>query len=139
MNLPQNTLYQFEDTIRLISWEADSPTISSGAMPQFTLCWQITAPTNRPAAYSLKLVEDGIPVGERTTVHGLGHYDWQQWQTGYSWCEVLEIPVGDVEAGMTYDILLVLLDAQTGAVDWQATTADGTPVPFPVLGQVRGE
>jgi hypothetical protein len=53
------------------------------------------------------------------------------------------MPVGDDRFGAippepraTYDILVVLLDARTGDVNWTATTDDGAVVPFPVLGQL---
>ncbi|MEO1668387.1 MAG: hypothetical protein AAFU54_27375 [Chloroflexota bacterium] len=134
----QDALFVFDETVRLTDYAAESVVIGPGEMAVFTLCWDVMAAPSRPAAYSLRIVKDGVPVGERTTVHGLGRYDWRQWQVGDAWCEGLEVPVGDVEPGTVYDVLLVLLDAQTGAVDWQATTADGTPVPFPVVGQVTG-
>jgi hypothetical protein len=35
-------------------------------------------------------------------------------------------------------MLVILLDAETQAVDWAATMPDGTPVQFPIVGQVTG-
>ena len=131
------TVIVYDDTIQLMGWHAPQ-SITSDDLTTVTLCWEVLATPERPAAYSLKLVRDGIPVGERTTVHGLGRYDWQQWEPGAAFCDALDVPVGTVDAGQPYDVLLVVLDAETGAVDWDATTEDGTPLPFPVLGQVVG-
>ncbi len=128
----------FGDVIELEGWHTDADTITSGELVTVTLCWRVLDSTKRPAAYSFRIVKDGVPVGERTTVHGLGRYDSAQWQPGFAFCDALDVPIGEVEPGATYDVLLVMLDAQTGAVDWQATTPDGVPVVFPVLGQVVG-
>lgn len=125
----------YDDTMRLDAWDAPA-TLHADTLTPVTLCWQVLQPTARPAAYSLKIVKDGIPIGERTTVHGLGRYDAKRWQTGHRFCDVLDVPIGAVEAGATYDLLLVMLDAQTGAVDWEARTGDGTILPFPVIGQI---
>ncbi len=132
------TVVVYDETIRLTGWDAP-PTITSNTLVTVGLCWEVLAAPTRPAAYALKLVREGVPVGERTTVHGLGRYDWRQWEPGAAFCDALDVPVGDVEPGATYDMLLVLLDAETGAVDWPATTEDGTPLPFPVLGRVGGD
>ncbi len=131
------TVVVYDDSIRLTSWTAPE-TVTSDDLMTVTLCWEVLAEPSRPAAYSLKLVQDGIPVGERTTVHGLGRYDWRLWEPSAAFCDALDVPVGAVEPGAHYDLLLVLLDAETGAVDWPATTEDGTPLPFPVLGSVTG-
>ncbi len=130
--------YTFEQTVHLMGWHAPTSTITSGELFPVKLCWRVLQPTQRPAAYSLKIVQDGVPVGERTSVHGLGRYDWRQWQEDDAFCETVDVPIGDVEPNAAYDIILVMLDAYTGAVDWQATAPDGTPVAFPWLGQVRG-
>lgn len=74
---------------------------------------------------------------DRTSVHGMGRYDSGQWKPGDRWCDTVDVPISTPpEAGMTYDILLVMLDARTGAVDWQATTLDGTAIQYPFIGQV---
>jgi hypothetical protein len=41
-----------------------------------------------------------------------------------------------VQAGQTYDLLLVVLNARTQAVDWQATDSNGNPIQFPFIGKV---
>lgn len=128
----------YADTMRLVAWHAPD-TITSDTLATVTLCWHVLQETERPAAYALKLVRDGVPVGERTTVHGLGRYDSTAWAAGYQFCDAVDVSVGTVERGAAYDVLVVMLDAQTGAVDWPATTGDGTPLPFPVLGQVVGD
>ena len=132
------TPFVFDATIQLVGWHTDADAITSGELVTVTLCWRVLAATARPAAYAFRMVKDGVPVGERTTVHGLGRYDSAQWTPGYAFCDALDVPVSTVEPGMTYDLLLVMLDAQTGAVNWRATTPDGVPVAFPVLGQVVG-
>lgn len=130
-------VFDYGGAIRLLGWRTDEAALEAGELYTVTLCWQVLQATERPAAYSLRLVRDGVPVGERTTVHGLGRYGWRQWTPGYTFCEGLDVPIRDnLEPGTPYDMILVMLDAQTGAVDWQATTPDGAPVPFPVLGAV---
>lgn len=134
----QHTAYDFDDTIRFNGWAADTTTIRSGDTYTIRMCWEPLQVPERAGAYSLKIVKDGVSVGERTTVLGLGRFDSAQWVRGYTVCDTLDVPVDVVEAGATYDLLLVMLDADTGAVDWQAAAPDGTPVPFPILGQVIG-
>lgn len=139
-NLPElnATVYDFGESMRLLGWRTDETALTPGELYTVTLCWRVLQPTDRAAAYSFRLVRDGVPIGERTTVHGLGRYGSRQWTAGYTFCDALDVPIHTAEPGVTYDMLLVMLDAQTGAVDWQATTPDGVPVQFPVLGQVNG-
>jgi hypothetical protein len=122
--------------IRLIGWAAETDTLTDNRPYRLTLCWQVLDTPTRPAAYSVKVVRNGVPVGERTTLHGTGRYSSRAWGVGDTWCETLAVPITGTQPDTAYDVLLVLLDSETGAVDWQATTSDGTPVPFPVLGQV---
>lgn len=128
------THIDFDATMRLWGWHAPEVALVNGTPLPVTLCWQVLATPTRPAAYSLKLVRDGISAGERTTLHGLGRYDWRQWTVGARFCEVLSVPIDAAQPNTRYDLLLVMLDAQTGAVDWAAADANGTPIAFPVLG-----
>jgi hypothetical protein len=137
----QGTVFDFDDTVRLLGYAHDGDTFTDN--DQITLCWEVLQPTERFAAYAVRYVKDGIPVANRTTVHGLGKYNSTLWQTGDIFCDGVDMSVGNPlfggtppESGTTYDILVVMLDANTQAVDWQAITLDGTPVQFPVLGQL---
>ena len=126
----------FEQTIRFLGFRQDSPVLE-GNQHSLTLCWEVLKPTERPAAFSVKLVHDGNIIADRTSVHGMGRYDSGQWKAGDRWCDRVDVPISSPpEAGMTYDILLVMLDARTQAVDWQATTMEGVPIQYPFIGQV---
>lgn len=134
--------YDFDDTIRLLGYTPQSPIIQD-QQHTITLCWEVLQPTTREAAYSVRYVKDGVPIAARTTVHGLGRYNSTLWQAGARFCDAVDMPIGDPLFGAvppmpntTYDILVVMLDARTLDVNWTATTLDGTPVAFPVLGQI---
>lgn len=133
----------FDDTVRLLGYTSSNETLTT-PIHTLTLCWEVLQPTDRHAAYAVRYVKDGIPTAARTTVFGLGRYNSTQWTAGAVFCDVLDMPVGDPQfggaepvAGTTYDILVVMLDAATQDVNWSATTDDGTPVAFPVIGQLR--
>jgi hypothetical protein len=128
----------FDHTLRFLGYTQDSPALDA-PIHTLQLCWQVLQPAARPAAFSLKFVHDGTIIGDRTSVPGMGRYDSGQWKTGDIWCDRVDVPVtGPVVAGQTYDVLLVLLDAKTQAVDWQAAAPDGTPIQYPFIAQVVG-
>jgi 4-amino-4-deoxy-L-arabinose transferase-like glycosyltransferase len=132
----QGNPVDFAETIRFLGMSQDS-TVSSGDSHTLTLCWEVLQPTERPAAFSIKIVHDGNIIADRTSVHGLGRYDSGQWRTGDRWCDLVRIPIITTpQPGVTYDLLLVMLDARTQAVDWAASAPDGTPVQYPFIGQV---
>jgi len=133
----------YDGTIRLLGVAQDTPVLS-GETHTVTLCWEVLQPATRPAAFSVKLVRDGLIVADRTSYHGLGHYPSSQWQPGDRFCDRVELPYDDPDVpddpqpqpGTVYDILVVLLDARTREVDWQPTLADGRAIQFPFVGQV---
>ncbi|MBZ0285336.1 MAG: glycosyltransferase family 39 protein [Anaerolineae bacterium] len=126
----------FDQTIRFMGYQQDSPLLE-GSHHKLMICWEVLKAASRSAAFSIKLVHDGQIIGDRTSVHGLGRYDSGQWKAGDIFCDRVEVPItGAVENDQTYDILLVMLDAQTQAVDWQATALDGTFIQYPFIGQV---
>jgi 4-amino-4-deoxy-L-arabinose transferase-like glycosyltransferase len=133
----------FDDTVRLLGYHTDSEQLSD-EVQTVKLCWEVLQPTDRYAAYAVRYVKDGVAVANRTTVHGLGRYNSTIWEPGAVFCDAVDLAVGDEafgavspEPGVTYDLLVFMLDAQTGDVNWTARTDDGTVVPFPVLGQAR--
>lgn len=141
----RGTPYTFDNTLRLLGYHrpGGDEIPPNAKLDTVTLCWEVLQPTDRLAAYAVRYVKDGIAAGNRTTVHGLGKYNSTQWQAGAVFCDAVDVPIGDPlfgavppEPGNSYDVLVFLLDADTGDVNWQATTPDGTPVPFPVVGQV---
>lgn len=135
----QGNAYDFENTIRFLGYSQENfqPTLSGDSYP-ITLCWEVLNSTERPAAFSVKIVKDGNIIADRTSVHGMGRYFSPLWQPGDLFCDAVDVPIQQTpQAGQTYDILLVLLDARTQAVDWQATTVDEAPVQFPFIGQVQ--
>lgn len=137
--LLQGNPVDFEHTIRFLGYQHESE-ILRGAFHELTLCWEVLKTAERPAAFSVKFVRDGSIMADRTSVHGLGRYDSGQWKRGDIWCDQVTVPIStEPEKGQTYDILLVLLDAATQAVDWNAATADGIPVQYPFIGQVMAE
>jgi 4-amino-4-deoxy-L-arabinose transferase-like glycosyltransferase len=126
----------FDHTIRFLGYTQGSPLLT-GNLHTIQLCWEVLTPAARPAAFSVKFVHDGKIIADRTSLHGLGRYDSGQWKAGDIWCDRVDVPITTApEPGQTYDVLLVLLDAHTQAVDWQATTPDGTPIQYPFIAQV---
>jgi 4-amino-4-deoxy-L-arabinose transferase-like glycosyltransferase len=134
----QGSTVDFEHVIRFLGYMQESE-ILQGDSHTIQLCWEVLQTTTRPAAFSIKLVHDGQIIADRTSVHGMGRYISTLWKPGDIFCDFVEIPITTApEAGQTYDILLVLLDARTQAVDWQAATPDGTPIQYPFIGKVTG-
>jgi 4-amino-4-deoxy-L-arabinose transferase-like glycosyltransferase len=126
----------FEGTIRFLGYSQESAILTDESHTM-TLCWEVLKATERPAAFSVKIVHDGNIIADRTSVHGLGRYDSGQWKPGDRWCDTVAIPIfAQPQVEQTYDVLLVLLDARTQAVDWQAATSDGTPIQYPFIAQV---
>lgn len=133
----------FDDTIRLLGYTFDTPYLS-GKRHTVTLCWEVLRPTDRPAAFSIKFVRDGVIVADRTSIHGLGHFDSSQWRAGDIFCDDVDVPLDDPDVpddpqpqpGTVYDMLVVVLNAETQAVDWDAALLDGSPVEFPFIGSV---
>jgi 4-amino-4-deoxy-L-arabinose transferase-like glycosyltransferase len=132
----QGSAIDFEHTIRFLGFTQES-NVLRGDSHTIQLCWEVLQATMRPAAFSIKLVHDGQIIADRTSVHGMGRYISAIWKPGDIFCDTVEIPITTApQAGQVYDILLVLLDARTQAVDWQATTPDGTPIQYPFIGKV---
>ena len=126
----------FDGTVRLLGYRRPDATLRAGGLHRITLCWEVLQPTDRLAAYSVKLMRDGIILADRTSVHGLGHYDSSLWRSGDRWCEDVDIRIEQVPLpGQVYDVLVALLDARTQDFDWQAARLDGTAVAFPFIGQ----
>ncbi len=130
------TPVDFDHTIRFIGYTQDT-SVLSGDLHTIQLCWQVLQPAARPGAFSVKIVHNGDIIGDRTSIHGLGRYDSSQWKPGDTWCDSVDVPITKTpQSGITYDVLLVMLDARTQAVDWHATAPDGTPIQYPFIAQV---
>jgi hypothetical protein len=112
----------------------------TGALARYTLCWDILpgAPPDKSAAFSLKLfTQDGVQVADRTSLPGMGRYPAGAWQPGDRVCDAVDLPItGVIAPGAVYNLILVLLDAETLAVDWAARTADGAPLLIPLIAGV---
>jgi hypothetical protein len=130
--------YTFDDSIQLLGWNIPRDTIRNGERLPVTLCWRVLNLPSRGAAYALKIVENGVPVGERTTFHGLGRYPVAAWQVGATFCDRLEVPIGVTRADARYDVLVVLLDPTSGATDWVIRGGNGNGVQYALLGAVWG-
>jgi hypothetical protein len=134
----QGNPVDFDHIIRFLGYTQDN-SILQGDSHTIRLCWEVLQTTTRPAAFSIKLVHDGQIIADRTSVHGMGRYISTLWKPGDIFCDTVEIPITtSPQAGQVYDILLVLLDARTQAVDWQATTPDDVPIQYPFIGQITG-
>ncbi len=131
----------FDHTIRFLGYARPDLHVYQGRLHRITLCWQVLKPAAHPAAFALKFFESPtVTVGERTSVHGLGHYPSALWQAGDTFCDDVDVPItGTIEPGRVYNMILVLIDAQTMAVNWPATLPpDNAPVQYPFIGQVIG-
>ena len=94
------------------------------------------------AAFSLKLFDsNGSSYGDRTSVHGLGHYPTALWQVGDIFCDDVDMLVmATLPADHSFNLLVVVLDPHTMAVDWPATTPGNmSPVQYPIIGQIRSQ
>jgi hypothetical protein len=139
----QGTPIDFDHTIRLLGYQQTSRVFSE-PIYSLKLCWEVLQPTRRPAAFSLKVIRDGVIVADRTSIHGMGRYNSSLWTAGAIFCDDVDIRVDDPDleiepqpvVAQVYDILLVMLDAKTQRVDWQATAIDGKPIDFPMITQV---
>jgi 4-amino-4-deoxy-L-arabinose transferase-like glycosyltransferase len=134
----------YEGIIRFLGQTQAESYIDAEDLHPVTLCWEVLQATERPAAFSLKFVHDGEIVADRTSVFGMGRFNSLLWQPGDIFCDLVEVPIDDPDLkeesqplpGQTYDMLLVLLDAQTLDVNWKAYTPDGAYIQFPIVGQV---
>jgi hypothetical protein len=133
----------YEGTLRLLGYQMDSPYLTD-PLHTVTLCWEVLQPAAEPAAFSIKFVRGGVIVADRTSVFGLGHFDSSQWRAGDIFCDAVDVPLDDPDVigdplpdpATVYDLLVVVLNAETRAVDWDAALTDGTPVAFPFVGSV---
>jgi 4-amino-4-deoxy-L-arabinose transferase-like glycosyltransferase len=134
----------FDDTIRLLGFTQQDWVIREPWHP-VTLCWEVLKAAERPAAFSIKFVHDGVTYADRTSVFGMGRFHSALWKPGDVFCDSFGVPIDDPDiqeeepplvSGQVYDIIVVVLDARTLAVDWAAKTPDGTPIAYPFVGQV---
>jgi hypothetical protein len=133
----------YEGIIRFLGYTQASRII--GPDPQtVSLCWEVLQTTDRPAAFSIKFVRDSPVIADRTSIFGMGHFHSILWRPGDIFCDEVNIRIDDPDIAdeeppapaYVYDMLLVLLDAETLDVNWQAATPDGTPLLFPVIGPI---
>jgi len=137
------TVIDFDHIIRFLGYRQDSNHITPDKH-DITLCWEVLQTTNKPAAFSLKFVHDGQILADRTSIHGLGHFNSVSWQPGDRFCDRFDIFIDDPDVpddpppipGQVYDMLVTVLNAKTLEADWQATSVDGQPIKFPFVGQV---
>ncbi|NDJ59685.1 MAG: hypothetical protein GYB67_01090, partial [Chloroflexi bacterium] len=137
----------YADTIRLLGVHQPDRTLRGGHHDhdhELTLCWEVLRPAARPAAFSIKLAHDGVIVADRTSILGLGRYPSADWRPGERFCDDVVVLLRDPDhpdaprpaPATVYDVWVVLLDAETLAVDWPATAAAGQPLDVPVVAQV---
>ena len=136
----QGQPFDFDHTIRFLGYQPSDALIHAGAINTFTLCWQILKWPTRDAALSLKIFDQqGHSYGDRTSIPGLGHYAAALWQPGAIFCDAVDMAIApNLPTHQSFNLLIVLLDPHTMAVDWSATLPDSNaPVPYPVIVQVR--
>lgn len=139
----QGTPIDFDHTIRFLGYSQTSNRITPDKH-DITLCWEVLQSTTKPAAFSLKFIHDGQILADRTSIHGLGHFNSISWQPGDRFCDRFDIFVDDPDVpddpppvpGQVYDMLVTILNAKTLEADWQATTLDGQAIQYPFVGQV---
>jgi|GEM_PF-2306341 len=133
----------YDGTIRLLGIAQDSNRLTDN-WHEVIACWEVLRETDRPAAFSLKFIRDGVIIADRTTIFGMGRYPSSDWRVGDIFCDTVSVPLDDPDLqdeppplpATVYAIIAVVLDAETLAVDWVATTQDGTPINVPIVGQV---
>src|SRR5258708_5008081 len=115
----------FDHTIRLLGYTQASPIIHDGSLHTMTLCWQVLAPAKSPAVLAVKVLDGATPIGDRTTIPGLGHFNSSVWQPDDIFCDDVDIVLRQpLHAGQVYDMIVVILD-------WPATTPDAPPLHLP--------
>ncbi|MFQ3567047.1 MAG: glycosyltransferase family 39 protein [Aggregatilineales bacterium] len=130
-------------TLRLLGIAQREPRFTSD-WHTLTLCWEIVTETERPAAFSVKLAAHGAIGADRTSVFGMGRLNSVLWRAGDVFCDRVNVPRADPDqpeaspltAGQVYDIIVVVLDAETQAVDWPAAALNGTRLEAPSVGRV---
>ena len=133
----------FDHTIRFLGYSQDSNRIAPDKHT-LKLCWEVLQATTKPAVFSVKFVRNGDILADRTSIHGLGHFNSVSWRPGDRFCDRFDIFIDDPDvpddpppaAGQVYDMLVTVLNATTLEADWAATTPDGQPIPYPFVGQV---
>ncbi len=133
----------YEGIIRFLGYVQESVRLE-GMQHTITLCWEVLQATRRPAAFSIKFVRSSPVIADRTSIFGMGHFPSALWRPGDIFCDTVNIRVDDPDIvdeeapvpAYVYDMLLVLLDADTLDVNWQAAAGDGTPLEFPIIGPV---
>jgi len=125
--------------IRLLGYRPPAAPLVTGTLARYMLCWETleTAPGKR-AAFSLKVFSQaGEQIADRTSLIGMGRYPSSSWFRGDRVCDAVDLPItGTLTPGATYNVLVVLLDAETMAVDWMMRGADGEPIAIPLIGSV---
>lgn len=136
----QGPVLDFGDAIRFLGYTQTSDVIEANSLHRVTLCWQVLHTTTHPAAFSIKLFSQTRSiVGDRTSIHGLGHFPASLWQPGDIFCDAVDVPISaTLPDGQMFDVLLIMLNPQTSAVDWPAfSAADHTPLQYPFIGRVH--
>ena len=137
----EGTPIDFEDTIRLLGYSQPDPVIDA-EFHVVTLCWEVLQATDRPAAFTIKLIRDGVIAADRTSVLGMGRFNSVLWRPGDIFCDRVSMPIDDpdlideppLEPATVYDLLVTLIDAETLESNWAAAAPDGTPIPIPFIG-----
>jgi hypothetical protein len=126
----------FDGSIRFAGYRRPDDVLRA-PLTRMTLCWEVLQPPSRPAAFAIKVQNGADEVAGRTSVFGMGRFPVTLWQMGDRFCDEVDIPLtGDPMPGQPYNVILIVLDAATGAVDWPAVDGTGQPLPYPLLGQL---
>ncbi len=141
----EGRVIDYDGTLRFLGYTRDDLVVDRHGH-DITLCWEVLQPATRRAAFSLKFIHDGEILADRTSLPGMGNYDASRWRAGDVFCDFVHVNINDPDLpddqeaprrpGLVYDMLLVLLDAETFEVDWATTTPEGEPIEVPVVGQV---
>ncbi len=125
-----------DQTIRFLGYDiTQSPYIRENSLHRDRLCWEVLKPTTRPAVFSVKIFgprAEGI--AGRTSIFGMGHFPSSIWTPGEIFCDYVDVPItGALQPGQIYNVILIVSDALNTDNQWQATAADGTVIPSPLI------
>jgi 4-amino-4-deoxy-L-arabinose transferase-like glycosyltransferase len=134
----QLSALRFGESIRLLGHKLDRHRAQPGEEIRVTLCWESLASMEEDFAYFVHFLgpEESI-VGARTTHPGLGRYPTSRWSPGDRFCDLLDVPVElRTPAPAVYDVE-VGWHKPDGEERLPAYGADGSPLEWVLLSQIK--
>jgi hypothetical protein len=128
----------FNNQVRLLGYQVEPESVTSGEHVQVTLCWEALQPVDQDYTLFIHLLgRDNLRVGERTTYPGQGRFPTTLWPVGHAFCDSYRVDVAPwAPSPEMYALEVGLYDDTTG---WRlpASDASGQAIEPPIVGSVR--